>query len=499
MSSRTKNSARNMVVAWAMQIASILMSFVSRTVFIKLLPPEYLGLSTDFSNVLSVLSLSELGIGTAIIANLYKPIVDDDKPQIRKLMTFYSSAYKVIGGFVLTCGVVLMPFIPYICKTEVEIEGLHFYFLLFVIQSASSYFFSYRRSLITAYQQEYICSLVSQASTILSHLSQMGILLLTKNYTLYLIVGIIFNLLNNAFIYWFSGRKFPFLKGHNKEKLPKSERKNLFKDVRSVMVLKVGRVVVDSTDNILISSFLGLIWSGLYSNYLLLITSINQFVTIIFNATSASIGNYYASHNRDDNYILFKNMQSMAHWVYGFCAICFAVLFQPFISLWIGDDYLLDYPTVLIIVLNFYVAGIIKMPDCFASVAKLFSKTRKKAIATAGINLIASLILMRFFGLAGVFLGTLAGQLAAGLWLDAYYLYKEFDKKLWRFFAYEGINLIFTCVVGCITYYVASFTENFILKVIVCLVVPSIMYFVFNFKRPEFAFFKERIFSLIKR
>lgn len=499
MSSRTKNSARNMIVAWAMQIVSILMSFISRTVFIKLLPAEYLGLSTVFSNVLSVLSLSELGIGTAIIANLYKPIADDDKPQIRKLMTFYSSAYRFIGVFVISCGILLMPVVPYICKTETEIEGLRFYFLLFVLQSASSYFFSYRRSLITAYQQEYICSLVSQGSVILSHLSQMGVLLLTKNYTLYLLVGITFNFLNNGFIYWFSGRKFPFIKKHDKEKLPKSERKNLFKDVRSVMLIKVGRVVVDSTDNILISSFLGLIWSGLYSNYLLLITSINQFVTIIFNATSASIGNYYASHNNEENYQLFKNMQSMAHCVYGFCSVCFAVLFQPFISLWIGDDYLLDYPTVLIIVLNFYVAGIIKMPDSFAAVAKLFSKTRKKAIATAGVNLVASLILMRFFGLAGVFLGTLAGQLAAGLWLDAFYLYKEFNKKLWKFFAFEGANLIFTCAVGVIAYLATSFTDNFILKMVICLTVSGALYFVFNFKRPEFIFFKERLLVLIKR
>lgn len=499
MSSRTKNSARNMIVAWTMQILSIVISFVSRTAFVKLLPAEYLGLNTVFANVLAVLSLSELGIGTAIISSLYKPVANDDRPQICRLMTFYASAYRAIGIFVVSCGVVLMPFIPYICKTDAPIEGLRYYFLLYVIQSASSYFFSYRRSLITAYQQEYICTLSSQICVLLTHITQIGMLMITKNYALYLAVGIVFNIINNGFVYWFTGRKFPFIKGHKKEKLPAADRKLLFKDVRSVMVLKVGRVVLDSTDNILISSYLGLIWSGLYSNYLLMLTSINQFVNIIFTSTSASIGNYFASHSKEENYKMFKNMQFMASWVYGLCAICFAVLFQPWITLWLGEEYLLDFGTVLVVVLNFYVAGISKMPDSFAAVARLFSQTRIKSIATAGINLVVSIILMRYLGLMGVFLGTVIGNLCAGLWVDAYYLYKlEFNKKLRLYFGYIIKNFVITCLVGCLTYFVCSFIPWFVLKVIVCLILPNLLFLLIFGKNEEFDFFKNKMLEILK-
>ncbi len=499
MSSRTKNSARNMIVAWIMQVLSIVISFVSRTIFVKLLPAEYLGLNTVFANVLAVLSLSELGIGTAIISSLYKPIAEDDKSQIRKLMTFYASAYRAIGIFVVLCGVVLMPFVPYICKTEAPIDGLRYYFILYVIQSASSYFFSYRRSLITAYQQEYICTISNQVCVLLTHITQIAMLMLTKNYALYLAVGIFFNLVNNGFVYWFTGKKVPFIKGHKVEKLPAQDRKLLFKDVRSVMLLKVGRVVLDSTDNILISSYLGLIWSGLYSNYLLMLTSINQFVNIIFTSTSASIGNYFASHNKEDNYKLFKNMQFMASWVYGLCAICFVVLFQPWITIWLGEDYLLDFSTVLVIVLNFYVAGISKMPDSFAAVARLFSQTRIKAIATAGINLVSSIILMRYLGLVGVFLGTVIGNLCAGLWVDAYYLYKlEFNKKLRFYFGYIIKNFVITCLVGALTYFVCSFINLFALKVIACLIIPNVIFLLIFGRSEEFDFFKDKMLGIVK-
>lgn len=500
MSERTKNSARNMTVAWMMQIFSICFSFVSRTVFIKLLPAEYLGLNSVFTNILSILSLSELGIGTAIIVSLYKPISEDDRLKIRQLMTFYASAYRVIGIFVIACGFILLPFIPQLCKTEIEISGLRLYFIVYVFQSASSYFFAYRRSLITAYQKEYICTLSTNISVTLTHLVQIIVLLLTKNYFIYLLVGILFNVLNNVFMYIVAEKKYPFIKHHMKDKLGKIEIKALFKDVKSIMVIKIGRVIVDSTDNLLISSYLGLFWNGLYSNYILLINSVNQFVNIIFSSMSASIGDFNASRSADETYKLFKIVRFMTYWVYGFCAICFATLFQPFITMWVGDAYLLDYVTVIVVIFNFYFAGFERLGSMFSSVARLFSETRIKTIATAGVNFVCSVILMRFLGLKGVFLGTVIGHLSAGIWVDAYFLYKRvFHKKLTKYFLSVISNTIVVVIIGLITYFVCSFITGFVLKTIVCVVVSNILFIAVYFRTDEFLNVKKHLLLLLRK
>lgn len=498
MASRTENSMRNMIAAWAMQIITMLLAFASRTIFVKLLPAEYLGLSGVFSNIISLLSLSEMGIGSAIIVNLYKPIADHDLQRVRQLMSFYAEAYRAIGLFVIVCGIILLPFIPYICKTDVPVQGMQLYFLVFVAQSASSYFFAYRRSILTAYQQEYICTISTQVSGILTYALQIGVLYLTGSYLLYLLVGIGTNVANNLFMYYISGKKFQFLKGHMKDKLPREERKGIFKDVGSMMVLKVGRVVVDSTDNILISSYLGLIWNGLYSNYLLLITTVNTFVNIVFNAISASVGDYNASKSANDVYSLYKTTAFIGYWIYGFCSICFAVLFQPFIEFWIGNQYLLDYATVLVVILNFYCAGMVRVSETFSYVAKLFHKTRKKGIVMAGVNLTSSIVLMRYLGLKGVFLGTVCGYAACGLWLDAYYLYKiTFKKHVYKYLLNLVGNTSVVVIVGIVTYSICQLFENFIVKAALCIIVSNVFFFVIYSRTKEFKAIIERLIRLI--
>ena len=159
MESRTRNSFKNMTVALLMQGVSIILSFICRTIFAKLLAAEYLGLGGLFSNIISVLSLSELGIGSVIIVNLYKPIAENNEERIAKLMNFYKKAYNIIGAFVIGSGLLITPFLGYLVKSDNDIPHLGLYFMLFIIQTASSYFFAYKQSLLTAAQKEYICIL----------------------------------------------------------------------------------------------------------------------------------------------------------------------------------------------------------------------------------------------------------------------------------------------------------------------------------------------------
>ena len=269
MEGRTQKSARNMLVAMAMQLVAMILSFASRTVFAKLLATEYLGLSGLFTNIISVLSLSELGIGSVIIIHLYKPLAENDEEKVCRLMNFYRKAYTLIGFVVIACGVALMPFLDKFVKHDGSIPHLSFYFLLFVLRAASSYFFAYKRSLLTAAQQEYICSLVQQAFDVAMKVLQILFLWITRQYVAFLIVSIFTSLGSNLVLSCIVDRKFPQLKKQRKLRLDKAETKGMFKNVSSMMLHKIGNTVISSTDNILISAMIGIVYTGLYSNYIL--------------------------------------------------------------------------------------------------------------------------------------------------------------------------------------------------------------------------------------
>lgn len=500
MESRTKNTVRNMTVALLMQGVAILLSFVCRTVFARLLSAEYLGLSGLFSNIISVLSLSELGIGSVIIIHLYKPIADNDEERISKLMNFYRKAYNLIGIFVIACGVLLLPFVNYLVKSDTDIPHLEIYFILFVLQSASSYFFAYKQSLLTASQREYIVSLIRQCFNVLMNALQIVFLLLTKQYVAYLIVSIATNVSSNIAISVVTDRKFKFLKENRKINLTKAETKGLLKNVSSMMLHKVGNTVISSTDNILISSIVGVVYTGLYSNYLLIMNVIVQIVTIALNAVSAGIGDFNARKSIEERKALFNAMRIFSYWAFGMSAVCFCCLYQPTIKLWLGTDFLLSYDVVLVISINFFINGILRIPSTFCDVNGLYAKTKMKPVAMAIINLVVSILCLKIWGLVGVFIGTLVSYLAVAIWIDPYYLYKyAFESTSKKYFLSLTINICIVAGIGVITYVVTGYISNYALKVLVCLLVSNLLFFLCYCRTSEFSYIFQRVKGLVKR
>ena len=500
MESRTKNSIRNMSVALLMQGVSIVLSFVCRTIFAKLLSAEYLGLGGLFSNIIAVLSLSELGIGNVIIIHLYKPITDNNEQRIAELMNFYKKAYNIIGAFVIGSGLLITPFLGYLVKSDNDIPHLGLYFMLFIIQTASSYFFAYKQSLLTAAQKEYICSLVRQGFNILMNVLQIVFLLVTKQYVAYLIVAIVTNIGTNLVLSMITDKKFAFLKKYKRKSLTKGETKGMLKNVSSMMLHKVGHTVINSTDNILISSMVGVIYTGLYSNYLLIMNVITQIATIALNAMSASIGDFNARKSTEERIELFDAMRIFSYWMFGMCAICFCCLYQPTIELWLGGDYLLGYDIVVIISVNFFINGIIRIPSTFCDVSGLYTKTKAKPIAMAIINLVVSIVFLKLWGLVGVFIGTLVSYLAVAIWIDPYHLYKqEFKMPAIKYYGSLIINVLLVGVVGAITYFVTGYITNYVLKVLVCGVLSNLLFFLIYFRTKEFRFIWNRIKSVFRK
>ncbi len=492
MKSRTQNSMRNLVVAYAMQALSIIASFACRTVFARLLEEEYLGIGGLFTNIISILALSELGIANVIIVHLYEPIAKNDRSRICKLMNFYRRAYNIIGVFVLVCGVAITPFLEHLVKTDKQIPHLKTYFLLFVVQSAASYFFAYKRSLLIASQNEYVCSLVTQAFDLVTKFGQILVLWITHQYLLYLIVSIITGLASNIVVSIITNKKYPYITKCS-DKLSRIEIKSMLRDVSSMMLHKVGGTVVSSTDNLLISALIGIVYTGRYSNYVLMMNVIMQIINILLSSISASLGDFNAQKSFEDRKRMFNSLCFLTQWVFGFGMIGFICLFQPTISLWLGKKYLLDFSIVIIISLNFYLNGIFRIPSTFVDLNQLYNKTKWKPIAVAVINLVVSIVCAKYMGLIGIFVGTLVSYLIVSIWVDPFYLYKYIWKTgLFKYFANQIVSLLITVLICIATYFAISLVPFYPIKVLICFILPNLCFFAIYHRRKEFRFIFDR-------
>lgn len=500
---RTSNSIKNIIFGIGGQIFTTLISFISRTIFIYILGADYLGVNGLFSNILSMLSLAELGVGSAIIYNMYKPIADKDTEKIKSLMNLYKKAYMYIGIFIAVVGVIITPFLDVIIKDTPNIPNLTLIYLMFLANSVVSYFYIYKSSMITADQKNYIIVLKQQKFTLIQTILQTIILIISKNYILYLSIQIICTFSLNLSISKKANEIYPFLKEKKIEELSSNDKKTIFKHVTAMMSHKVGGVVVNGTDNILISSFVGVFWVGLYSNYVLIINMVNRFVGQVFTAITASVGNLNAEESKEKSYDVFKKIFFANFWLYGFCSTCLLCLLNPFINIWIGKKFLLSNIVVLIIIINFYLMGMRQTTAIFNSTLGLFWNDRYKPWFEALINIVASIVLLRKFGLVGVFLGTFISTISTSLWVEPYILFKHgFNKKLYKYFYKYLIYTLITIFSCIITNYLCSLVKinylfiNFIIKFFICLIVPNVIFVLFTFRMSEFKHFYNLIYNI---
>ncbi len=501
--SRTKNSIRNSTVSLITQILTVVINFIVKTVFIHTLGSEYLGVNGLFSNIITMLSLADLGIGVAIPYSLYKPLAEHDTNKINIFMKFYAKVYNMIGIIVLTFGLLLTPFLSFLIKDMPEISNLKFIYALFVIHSASSYFFVYKRFLIESDQKGFITSMIVFIfSTILSVL-QIIILLLTKNYILFLLSSIVIVILQNIYISHKAMQLYPFLKKKNVGKMKKEDIQDITKNVSSLLIYRVGNVVTNGTDNIIISKFIGLIVVGLYSNYLLIINSLNLVLTQIFNAITASIGNLVVTTNGKRSSNIYEKLNLFNFWLYALCGSCLLSLLNPFIELWIGKEYLLSFSVVFLLVLNFYITGMQAVTTAFRNAYGLFYKAKYRPLVMIAINIVVSIILVHFMGITGVVLGTITSRILTVAWLDPCIVYRYgFRKQPKRYFIKYILFFLLFLGTSFIAYLTVNLIPNgnflwFILKAMICfLLTNGIFYLIFK-DTDDFKYFYQKFYNLI--
>lgn len=503
---RLKNSINNTIVIFIVNLMTIIIGFIAQKIFINILGTEYLGINGLFTNIISMLGIVELGIGSAIVFNLYKPIANDDKETIKSLMHFYKKTYNLIAIIVLILGLIMMLFLPFFIKDITVDTNLNLIYFLFIIDIVCSYIMSYKRSILYANQKNYIVNIIHILYIIVLNASQLMLLYYTKNYYLYLIVKIIVRLLENITITLIANKKYAYLLDKNVKKLETTIEKDIFTKVKALFLHKVGGFFVQGTDNIIISKFIGINEVGYYSNYYLILHAIETLFGKAITALVPSVGNMLVAESNEKKYDVFKKIRFANFWIACFSGISILLIMDSFITIWIGKQYLLSKIVLIVLVFNFYQKMMRNSYSTFKEAAGIFYEDRYVPIIESILNIVTSIILIKPFGLAGIFMGTIISGLA--LWCYSYpkYVYKKIFYRSYLDYIKETIGYILLFILISILSVLISnlFAFNniwpsFIKNVLVALIIPNLSIFIIFYKSDNFKYYKNIIFKIINR
>lgn len=492
---RTRSSIRNIMFSMMGYVFTILLQFVNRKVFVQLLTTEYLGLNGLFGNILSMLALSELGIGTAMTFALYKPVAEKNIEKIKSLMMLYKKVYSVIGWVVLGLGAGLTPFLQFLIKDMPDIPYIRIFYLLYVLNSGISYFYTYKRTLIICNQDAYISTTTTTISSVATKLLQIIFLYVTGNYFVYLIIQVVMTRIENVVISRIADKQYPYLLETDVQDLSDKDKAEIKDNVKAMFCHKIGNVVVNATDNIIISKVLGLSAAGLFSNYVLIFDNVSNLANTIIRATSSSVGDLIARGDKERSYKVYKDMLFANFWIMCFCSGCLLCLLQPFVSIWLGGDYLLDDRFVYIMVACFYFAGMRTVTLVYKDGAGLFMPDRYKALVESVANLAISIPLTYYMGVSGVKLGTLISTLLIPFWIEGLVLYKHyFERSVFTYLLIQfGYALATTAIIGA-TYFVCCSIHQegytgLAIRGMVCCMVPNLLIALMFFRSSGFKYF----------
>lgn len=503
---RVKNSIKNIYYSILIQICMTLLGFISRRVFINNLDIEYLGVNGLLTNILSMLSLVEGGIGASIVYNMYKPLAEDDKPVIIALVQLYKKLYMIVAVMVLAISLVIYPFLEKIMKGSASISYITIIYFVFVGKNIVSYLNAHKWSLITADQKGYILNKYNLMFNIGTYIVKILILEFTQNYVVYIIIEFMISLVQTMWNGSIVNKQYPYIKTNKKYIVEKSIRNNLVINVKAIMLHNIGGYIVTGTDNILISALINVKTVGLYSNYTMVMNQLSAILTQVLGGIGDSIGNLIATEDKCKSYSIFRVTHFINFWIYSFSVIFLYNLLEPFIDWWLGKELLLSRMTFIIILLNYYLMGLRNTVLTFKSKAGIFDEDKYFPLIEAIINLGASLILVKYFGLSGIFMGTTVSTLVIPMWTQPKLVFnKVFNLPLKEYYKKYIIYAILTISVGGITTIVCNFVQVsnlfvlLIIKAIICLIIPNSIYLILFSRTEEMKYLYSILEAIIKK
>lgn len=483
------------------QLVGILVSFLSRLVFVRMLSAEYLGLNGLFTNILTLLSIAELGIGAAMVFGMYEPLALRDTVRIRALMGVFRRAYHWIGISVGVVGGLLTVFLPTLVKELPSIPHIEVIYLLFVADSALTYFFSYKRALLIADQKRYIATVYRYGYFTALNLVQIIILLATRNYLLFLVAQVVFTLLENIAVSRRVDRMYPFLSQKPVPLLEGTDRDILTKNLKAMVFHRLGSAVFVGTDSIIMAKFVSVVAVGLYSNYVLITNALNVVLGVIFSSLTASVGNLGVAAKVTRQVETFKTIDLAVFWAHGLASVSLFILFNPFITVWLGPEYLFEWPAVLAISLNFYITGVRNSIWIFKEAKGLFWQDRYRPVVEVFVNLVGSILLAQHFGVTGVLLGTVLTAVFVSLPWEPIVLFKYgFYQSPLAYYRQYSVRVLLTVGVGAMTWAAVNATNTngwigFFVSAVACLLIPNLVFYVAFGRTDEF----KRLVSSVKR
>ena len=435
---RVKSATRNIAFGYVGQVATMLMSFVLRKIFILHLSETLLGVNSLYTNVLSLLNMAELGIGTALNFSLYGPVARGEKEKIKSYMQMYRKAYYIIAMVVAVLGIMLTPFLKFLVKNPqgTTLRDLTLYYFIFLFNTVSSYFVAYKYSLINAEQKNYIQTNIITITKVVTVFFQIIVVVLTKNFYLFLLTDAVIQLIQKIFVSRFLDNMYPYLREKNVQKLSKQESDEVINKTKALVFHKVGDVARLQTDALIISSFVEIAMAGVVDNYNLIISSVSNFVNIIFNSVISSFGNLIATESKEKQFSMFKVYRFFAAWVYGFSCVGFMILLTPLIRLFFGDAWILAPSAVYCILTDYYFKGDRIVLSNFKTAAGVYEQDKYLALIQGAVNLVISIWLVQTpLGITGVYVGTIVSGLIANITKPVIIYRVCFNKNAAAYFA----------------------------------------------------------------
>lgn len=493
---RIKNSIKNISTSIMAQIVIVILGFVSRKIFINNLGTEYLGVNGVLTNVISMLGLAESGVGISIIYNLYKPLAEKREDKVIALVQLYKKIYGLLAILIFILSFAIYPLVNnVIIKENKEVKYITLVYFIFVAKNMISYLNAHKWSLINADQKAYLLVRANLVFQVITTVLKIAILMWTSNYILYLLVELAVFLIQNLYNGTIVNKRYPYIKTKQKYKIETEIKENIIKNTRALFLHNIGTYCVFGTDNLLISTFVNVITVGIYSNYTMIIGQVSALIYPIMNGISDSIGNLIATEGREKNYFVFKTVYLVNFWIYSVAVVFLYNLLNPFIEWWLGQQYLLDNFTVIIVLINFYLLGLRSSIGTFKSKSGIFVQDRYAPLLEAIINLCVSIVLVRRLGLVGIFLGTTVSTLSIVFWNVPRLVYRNvFKKSVYEYFSRYFIYMLLTCIAVSLTALINNYIGvnssliSLISRGIICLIIPNTLYLIIFFKTEEFQY-----------
>lgn len=491
---RAQNSFFNMITGLGASLLTVSLSFITRTVFIEYLGTGFLGVEGLFSNILSLLSLTELGIGYAIVFKLYKPIEENDRPRILVLLKLYRRVYWLIGAVIVVLGVTLIPFLPHLVKDYDSFAALGLnaavVFVVYILNTASSYwFFAYKASFVRANQKSYVLTTAGYAVSVVKSLCQILALSLFRSFMLYILVMLLFTVITGIISAVVCDRYYPFAREKTRENISREERREFAGDCSALLLYNVHNVVINASDNVVLSAMVGLDAVGLYANYLSVKLALRTLLDSILESLQASLGSLYTTDNPDWSRLMFRVVNFLMIWMYGIGAIGLAILLDDFIVIWLGSDYVVSSwvfqgsaiatPLALFVGMEMYVIGYRELLSTYREATGLFQQMKYRPLLSVLVNLAVVIPGIYYWGILGCVVSTIVAGLTTNMIFDPIIIYRYALKQSVKpYFLRNLLYVIVVAAAGAASWWVCSLVPltgipGFAIRGLFCVFIPS--------------------------